>query len=79
MLNSPPYVWLSTARTPNSNSQQNQTTTHLESGGAVGDESRADLADTMGEGELEAWDHQLLDVWAANVLGLLDLNNTENL
>lgn len=33
----------------------------------------------MGEGELEALGEELLDVWAANVIGLLNLDNLEDL
>jgi hypothetical protein len=33
----------------------------------------------VGEGELEAGFQKLLDVWAANVLGLLDLDNAQDL
>ena len=33
----------------------------------------------MGKRELELGDHQLLDVRAANVVGLLDLDDAENL
>ncbi len=42
-------------------------------------EGRADLGDTVGKGELELGDQELLDVGAADILGLLDLNNTEDL
>jgi hypothetical protein len=37
------------------------------------------LVDTVGQRELEALDEELLDVWAADIVGLLDLNNLENL
>ncbi len=50
-----------------------------ESRGPVRNEGRADLGDTVGEGELELRDQELLDVGAADVLGLLDLDNTEDL
>ena len=53
--------------------------TSLESRGPVSDECRADLLDTVGKRELELGDHQLLDVRAANVVGLLDLDDAENL
>ncbi len=43
------------------------------------DERRADLLDAVREGELELGDQQLLDVGAANVIGLLDLDDAENL
>jgi hypothetical protein len=33
----------------------------------------------VGQRELEALDEELLDVWAADIVGLLDLNNLENL
>jgi hypothetical protein len=33
----------------------------------------------VGKGELEALDEELLDVWAADIVGLLDLNNLEDL
>ena len=33
----------------------------------------------MGQRELEALDKELLDVWAADVVGLLELNNLEDL
>ena len=42
-------------------------------------EGRADLRDTVGKGELELGNQKLLDVGAANVVGLLDLHDTENL
>ena len=51
----------------------------LESRWAVRDEGRADLANTVGERELELGDKELLDVGAADILGLLNLNNTEDL
>jgi hypothetical protein len=31
------------------------------------------------QGELEALNEELLDVWAADVVGLLDLNNLQDL
>jgi hypothetical protein len=31
------------------------------------------------QGELEALDEELLDVWAADIVGLLDLNNLQDL
>ena len=40
---------------------------------------RADLGDTVGEGELELRDEELLDVWAADVITLLDLDDAEDL
>jgi hypothetical protein len=33
----------------------------------------------VGQRELEALDKELLDVWAADVVGLLELNNLEDL
>ena len=42
-------------------------------------EGRADLLDAVGEGELELGHQELLDVGAADILGLLNLNNTEDL
>ena len=60
------------------------TTTHtrkerLERPWAVRDEGRADLLDAVGERELEVRREQLLDVWAADVRGLLDLDDAEDL
>ena len=43
------------------------------------DEGRADLAHTVGERELELGHKELLDVGAADIVGLLDLNHAENL
>ena len=54
-------------------------TNHLESRRALRDEGRARLGDTVRKRELEARDQELLDVRAADVLGLLDLDNTEDL
>ena len=45
----------------------------------VRDEGRADLLDAVGERELEVRREQLLDVWAADVGGLLDLDDAEDL
>ena len=42
-------------------------------------EGRADLGDTVGEGELEVGNHELLDVRAADVLGVVDLNDLQDL
>ena len=52
-----------------------------ESGGPGGREDLLAglLVDAVGEGELEALDENLLHVWAADVVGLLDLNNLEDL
>jgi hypothetical protein len=54
-------------------------TNRSESSGAVGDKGALRLGHTVGKGELELRCHELLDVWAADVLRLLDLNHTENL
>ena len=43
------------------------------------DERRANLLDAVREGELELGDQKLLDVGAANIVGLLDLDNAEDL
>ena len=43
------------------------------------DEGRANLVHTVGKGELELGNQELLDVWAANIIVLLDLHDTENL
>jgi hypothetical protein len=53
--------------------------TDLESARAVRDESAADLCDAVREGELEVGGHELLDIGPADVLGLCDLNHTEDL
>ena len=45
----------------------------------MGDKGRADLGDTVRQWELETGLEELLDVRAANILGLLDLHNAENL
>jgi len=37
------------------------------------------LVDAVGQRELEVLDEELLDVWAADVIGLLNLNDLENL
>lgn len=50
----------------------------LEGRWAVGDEGRASLGDAVGEGELEVRDEELPDVGAADILGLLNLNHTED-
>ena len=52
---------------------------NLESRGPVRDEGRADFLDAVGKGELELGNQKLLDVGTANVVGLLDLHDTENL
>lgn len=51
----------------------------LESAWAVRHEGALDLVDTMGQGELEVGGHQLLDVRTTDVLGLLNLDNAEDL
>ena len=51
----------------------------LESRGAVSNEGRAGLRHTVREGELEVGSEELLDVWAADIISLLDLNNLEDL
>ena len=45
----------------------------------MSDESAATLLHTVWEREMEAWGKQLLDVRTADVLGLLDLNNSKDL
>jgi hypothetical protein len=47
--------------------------------GAVRDEGRFCLPNPVGEGELELGNEELLDVRAANVIRLLELDDTENL
>lgn len=51
----------------------------LESAGPVCDEGRADLRDTVGKREPELGNEELLDVWAADILRLLNLDDTEDL
>jgi hypothetical protein len=51
----------------------------LESGRAVRNEGALRLGDTVGKRELELGSHQLLDVWAADILRLLDFNHAKNL
>jgi hypothetical protein len=53
-------------------------TGNLEGGWAVGDKCRAALRYTVGQRELELGHQELLDVGATNIVGLLDLNHTEN-
>lgn len=52
-----------------------------ESGRTLGSEDllASLLVDAVGQRELEALDKELLDVWAADVVGLLELNNLEDL
>ena len=45
----------------------------------MGNEGRANLRDTVREREFEARDKELLDVRAADILALLDLDHTKNL
>ena len=70
---------------PPASTTQLSTPTHtpgkerLERPWAVRDEGRADFLDAVGKGELELGNQKLLDVGTANVVGLLDLHDTENL
>ena len=52
---------------------------YLESCGTASSKRRARLGDTVGEGELEVGDEELLDVGTADVVALLNLNNLEDL
>lgn len=45
----------------------------------MSNEGRANLRDTVGKRELEVGGQQLLDVGAADVVGLLNLNDLEDL
>ena len=45
----------------------------------MSDEGAATLLHTVWEREMEAWGKQLLNVRTADVLGLLDLNNSKDL
>ena len=45
----------------------------------VGNEGRFDFRHPVGEREAETRGKELLDVWAADVSSLLDLNDTEDL
>ena len=51
----------------------------LEGAGTRGDEGRARLGDAVGERELEVLGDELADVGALDVLGLLELDNAEDL
>ena len=51
----------------------------LERAGAVRNERRARLGNTVREGEAELGNKQLLDVWPADVRRLLDLLHAEDL
>lgn len=46
---------------------------------SVSNEGAAALLHTVGERETETWSKQLLDVWATDILILLNLNNPEDL
>lgn len=46
---------------------------------SVSDEGAAILLHTVRERETETWGKQLLNVWTADILGLLDLNNPKDL
>ena len=71
---------MSSAPSDNSSSlHPNRYENLLEGGRAVGHKGRADLGDTVREGELELGGEKLLDVRAADVLGFLDFNDSENL
>ena len=39
----------------------------------------SDLGDTVRKRELEVWCEELLDIWATDIGGLLDLANLEDL
>lgn len=56
-------------------------TSLVEGGRAVGGEDllAGGLGDAVREGELEVLGEELLDVWAADVLGLLNLDDLEDL
>ena len=45
----------------------------------VGHKGRVDLGDTVRERELEHGSEELLDIRAADVLGFLDLNDSDDL
>jgi hypothetical protein len=45
----------------------------------VSDEGAATFLHTVGEREMETRSKQLLDVWTADILGLLDLDDPEDL
>lgn len=51
----------------------------LEGGRPVRNESRADLRHTVRERELERRRQELPDVWSADIVSLLNLNDTKNL
>jgi len=50
-----------------------------ERGRTMSNERRSNLADTVGKGELQVGSKELLDVWAADIIGLGDLNDAEDL
>lgn len=60
-------------------SRQSEIRDHLESGGTVCHEGRLGLGDAVRERELELGLEELLDVRPANILGLGNLNDTEDL
>jgi hypothetical protein len=45
----------------------------------MGNESRCNFANTVGKGELEVGGKELLDVWSADIIGLGELNNADDL
>ena len=51
----------------------------LEGGRAVGHKGRADLGATVRERELELGSEELLDIRAVDILGFLDLNDSDDL
>jgi len=50
-----------------------------ERGRTTSNEGRSSLANTVGKWELEVGGHELLNVWAADIIGLGELNNAEDL
>ena len=50
-----------------------------EGGRAVGHKGRADLGATVRERELELGSEELLDIRAVDILGFLDLNDSDDL
>ena len=57
----------------------NISTRGLERRRAASDEGRPRLGDAVGERELEAGGQELLDVGPANIVGLFNLSDTEDL
>lgn len=45
----------------------------------MGNKSRTEFCDTMGERELDLGDKELFDIRTADIVCLLDLNHSENL